>query len=114
MITPIALVLAMAAGPITLNGSTANVAGQLVNDGDTMVVNVAEANAPATVYFRAWGSSACGSSVSIQPGEGPGAPEYGMLVTATRQFVLVRRNDPTGCVVTITSSDGSGPATVTF
>jgi opacity protein-like surface antigen len=98
---------------LLINGNTTFTPPQLA-DTQSFTVNVTQPGAPSGTYFIAGGNPACVSQVQILGGQ-PGAPPYSGYITSYGKFTFYKLGPaPHGCIVTITSSSGGGPTTISF
>jgi len=105
--------LSLALGPVLINGSTSFTPPRL-GDGQSVTVTASQPDAPAGTYFIAGGTSACIKTISILGGDKPGAPPYSGYITSSGKFTFYHLGASEGCTVTISSSAGGDPATISF
>ena len=98
---------------LLINGSTTFTPPHLA-DAQSFTVTITQPGAPAGTYFIAGGNPACVSQIQILGGK-PGAPPYSGYITSYGKFSFYKLGPtPHGCVVTITSSAGGGPTSISF
>lgn len=113
MKTILSLAAVLAFGPVLLNGQPAFTPPNLA-DGQSVTVTASQDNAPSGTYFIAGGSPQCVRTLQIVGGGQPGAPPYSGYITSSGKFTFYHLGDTKGCTVTITSSAGGDPATISF
>lgn len=98
---------------ILINGNATFTPPHLA-DAQSFTVTLTQPGAPSGTYFIAGGNAQCVSQIQILGGQ-PGAPPYSGYITSYGKFRFYRLgNHPEGCIVTITSSAGGGPVTISF
>ena len=105
--------VAMAGGPILINGSQTFAPPQL-SDGQSVTITASQPDAPPGTYFIAGTTRACVAHVSVLGGGQPGAPPFSGYITSSGKFTIYRLGDPAGCQITISSSAGGTPTTIAF
>lgn len=105
--------LSLALGPVLINGNTSFTPPRL-GDGQSFTVTASQPDAPAGTYFIAGTTSACIRTISVLGGGKPGAPPFSGYITSSGRFTFYRLGSPQGCTVTISSSAGGDPATISF
>ncbi len=113
MKTILSIAALVAFGPVLVNGQDSYAPPNLT-DGQSVTVNASQNDVPAGTYFIAGGSPQCIRTLQIVGGGQPGAPPFSGYITSSGKFTFYHLGNTAGCVVTITSSAGGDPATISF
>lgn len=112
-LAPVAAAAQNVGGAILINGNATFTPPHLA-DAQSFRVTLTQPGAPQGTYFIAGGNAACVNQIQILGGQ-PGAPPYSGYITSYGTYTFYKLGpDPHGCIVTITSSAGGDPSSISF